>query len=454
LIWAVASIAGYLAAAAQAPGKSKPIPGLAAQARYDYQGEVTFIGQDLPPSRSKYSGPNSLPSRGQIDGTQTATWYLGARPIPNVEVYANPELAWGNAPGGGNGLGGNLDGDLIGQQQLSAAPDLARVFVRWRIPMRQQKDQPVGTERVGRAPNVIAGPVPQHRLVVTIGRFAASDIFDFNSYANDARNQFLNQAFANGLAYDFAQDPRGYSYGASVVLVNPSYAVRFGSFAMPTEPGGNVLSYNLADSHGENLELEINPRLLRGSKPPATLRFLAYRNVADMGTYSAALGAEVPGSPPPSLSNVRVAGTARTGFELNFEQPLADGGATGVFSRLGSVDGSIETDAYAEADKALSLGAQLSGAHWKRKDDLVGIAFGVEGISGSHQRYLSEGGQGFSLGDGALSYGAESIFEGYYLYQATKRLELSFDLQEINNPGYNQDRGPATLLSVRLRYTF
>ena len=92
--------------------------------------------------------------------------------------------------------------------------------------MKQGKDQPVGHEEVGRAPNDIAGPVPQHRLVVTVGRMAASDIFDYNSYANNARTQFLNNSFVNGLAYDYPQDVRGYTYGASVALVNPAYAIR------------------------------------------------------------------------------------------------------------------------------------------------------------------------------------------------------------------------------------
>jgi hypothetical protein len=29
-----------------------------------------------------------------------------------------------------------------------------------------------------------------------------------------------------------------------------------------------------------------------------------------------------------------------------------------------------------------------------------------------------------------------------------------FDLQQIENPGYNRDRGPATAMGVRARYAF
>jgi high affinity Mn2+ porin len=441
----------YLFAPQQPAGQSKPIPGLPAQARYDVQGEITFIGQTLLPFPAKYSGPSSLPSSGLTTATETATLYLGARVLPNVEAYINPEIDWGTAPGAGLGLGAGLNGDLNGQPELSAAPDLARAFVRWRIPMRQGKDEPVGREEVGRAPNIISGPVPQHRLVVTAGKFGVSDVFDYNSYANNPRGQFINFAFVNGLAYDFAQDQRGFNYGASVALVNPNYAVRAGSFAMPAAPGSNGLRYSFSNSHSEQLELEINPQLLRSPTPPSVVRFLVFRNVGYMGSYSNALQAA---DSPPNLDAVREVGAVRSGFEVNFEQALADGGATGIFSRVGFTDGGLEPDAFAEADQALSLGGQISGAHWKRKDDIIGVALGVEGISNSHQQYLAEGGQGFALGDGALRYAPEQITEAYYLYQATKTLQVSLDAQLVTNPGYNQDRGPAPVFSVRCRYVF
>lgn len=433
-------------AVAQAP---KPIPGLPAQARYDVQGEVTIIGQELPPFPSRYSGPQSLPAKGETAATETATLYLGARLAPNVEAYVNPEIAWGNAPGSGNGLAGYLNGDLIGQPVANGRPYLARAFVRWRIPVRQGKDQPVGREEVGRAPNVIAGPVPQHRMIVTAGKFAATDIFDFNSFAGNPRTQFLNNAFVNDLAYDYAEDYRGYDWGASVVWSNPAWALKFGSFAMPTTPGGGVMSYNLTDSHSEQAELELDPQVLRPPKPPLTVRLLLYRNVGNMGEYGQALNYA-----PPSLAPTRSYGTVRTGFGVNFEQALADGGNTGLFGRLGWADGLVETDGFAEADSAASFGAQISGAGWRRKDDAVGIAFGRSWISSSHQQFLAAGGEGFTLGDGALRYGAESQTEAYYRWQANRRLQLTADVQAISNPGYNRARGPATCFSLRAHYAF
>jgi len=60
------------------------------------------------------------------------------------------------------------------------------------------------------------------------------------------------------------------------------------------------------------------------------------------------------------------------------------------------------------------------------------------------------GGLGFLLGDGALNYGLERIWESYYNLHVWRWAYLGGDLQRIWNPGYNRDRGPATVFSLRL----
>jgi high affinity Mn2+ porin len=97
---------------------------------------------------------------------------------------------------------------------------------------------------------------------------------------------------------------------------------------------------------------------------------------------------------------------------------------------------------------------QVAGVHWRRKADSIGVALGTSGISRIHQQYLSAGGLGFNLGDGGLRYGSESTLEGYYLYQASNNLQATADFQYVVNPGYNRDRGPAPIISLRLRFNF
>ena len=68
--------------------------------------------------------------------------------------------------------------------------------------------------------------------------------------------------------------------------------------------------------------------------------------------------------------------------------------------------------------------------------------------------YLALGGKGFLLGDGALTYRRENILETYYTLHLWRGVFTSFDLQHINNPGYNRDRGPVLVPGLRLHLEF
>jgi carbohydrate-selective porin OprB len=60
------------------------------------------------------------------------------------------------------------------------------------------------------------------------------------------------------------------------------------------------------------------------------------------------------------------------------------------------------------------------------------------------------GGLDFIIGDGRLRYGPEYVWESYYSARVMRGLFATFDLQHVNNPGYNQDRGPVWIESIRL----
>ncbi len=137
------------------------------------------------------------------------------------------------------------------------------------------------------------------------------------------------------------------------------------------------------------------------------------------------------------------------GFALNVEQPLADDGETGLFGRLGWNDGATETFAFTECDRHVSAGAQIAGAAWHRPLDRIGLAFVANGLSDAHADYLAAGGLGFVLGDGRLHRGAEIIAEAYYSFRLLRWFAITLDYQFIKNPGYNQDRGPVSVVSLR-----
>jgi carbohydrate-selective porin OprB len=75
----------------------------------------------------------------------------------------------------------------------------------------------------------------------------------------------------------------------------------------------------------------------------------------------------------------------------------------------------------------------------------------VDGLSYWHRAYLRGGGYGFMIGDGALRYGPEVILDTYYRVQVVPHVAVSALYQLVVNPGYNQDRGPVHIFSVRVR---
>ena len=67
---------------------------------------------------------------------------------------------------------------------------------------------------------------------------------------------------------------------------------------------------------------------------------------------------------------------------------------------------------------------------------------------------LPEQAQHILLGDGKLNYGRENIIESYYNLHAWRGLYYALNLQFIEHPGYNKDRGPVLVESVRMHVDF
>jgi carbohydrate-selective porin OprB len=125
-----------------------------------------------------------------------------------------------------------------------------------------------------------------------------------------------------------------------------------------------------------------------------------------------------------------------------------------VFSRFGWNEGQHESYAYTEVDQTWQVGGDLSGERWRRKLDKIGVVVVTSALKKDHQDYLRLGGLGFLLGDGGLNYGRENIFETYYNAHVWRGIYSAFDLQHVNNPGYNRDRGPVLVPSLRFHLDF
>ena len=457
LVSAIAIGTGAHAQTEAKPVETKPTdPKLEVPKNYLIGGQITVIPQTLFPFHSLYAGANSLATSSQpvTDWTDTYTLFLGYRPIKNLELYVDPEMARGTGVGGSVGLGGFPNGDVLRVPgfaigALPQTPYLARYFARWTFATGKN----AGTTKLAAGENLIGGDAPSNRIVVSAGKMSVTDIFDTNSYSSSTRTQFMNWALINNAAFDYAADTRGYSDGVALEWLHPTWALRLGSFEMPVIPNGPVLATHWAEDQGDELELELHPQLMKG-KDPAIARLMAYRNIAHMGNYREAIALGQQTGTTPNITATEANKAIKYGFGLNMEQAMGDDGDTGLFMRLGWDDGATESFAYTEADEQISLGAQISGKRWKESQEKAGIALVSDGLSAPHRDYLAAGGDGFLLGDGKLNYGREMIVETYWQRQITKQLAFTLDYQFIANPGYNQDRGPVSLITARVHFEF
>jgi carbohydrate-selective porin OprB len=413
--------------------------------RYWLSGQINIIGQAHPGFPAKYSGVNSLKSTAEAAVSNLLTLFTGLEINDRTELILDIESAGGRGISQALGLAGFTNLDVVRSPDLGQTPYVARFMFRRIIALSDS------TEASEQSAFSLAQKLPVRRLDVRVGKFSLVDFFDFNAVASDSHLQFMNWTIDNTGAYDYAANTRGYTWGGILEYDDRAWSLRFAEAMMPKIANGADLDADLGRAHAENLELELRRSFV--PHHPGVVRVLSYVNHADMGSYRQAIDAFLAGRDTvPDITKYRQQGRVKYGFGLNVEQPLTDQFRT--FARLGWNDGRNESFAYTEVDRTLAFGADLRGDKWHRKLDKIGAGLVIDGISGDHRRYLALGGKGFLLGDGALTYGHEEIFETYYTCHLWRGFFGSVDLQHVTNPGYNRDRGPVWVPSLRLHIDF
>jgi len=407
--------------------------------------QLNYIAQDLLSLRSPYSGTNSLWPYGDRQMSQAYGVYVGGRIGTRLQAYLDVEWITGTGISNTTGLAGPTDGDVLrqGSVDLPKSPYVARAFLRYVVPLGGP-----GWDTLAAAPDQGAMVLSSRRLELTAGKLAVTDLIDVNRYASSTRLLFENWALFQNTAWDYAADTRGYSVGVAAAWIERRWSLRLASFLMPTFANGNILDWDVAHARGDEVEVTLGP-----TDAGTVVRVMGYLNHGRMGRYAVAILAAPPGQPPDIVKD-DAPGRTKYGVGVNLEHPLADSGQTGLFARLGWADGKNEDFVFTEVDRHASIGIQIAGTHWRRGLDILGIAVVDHGLSDAHRQYLALGGLGFLLGDGGLNYGHERILEAYYRVQLGKYVQVSPDLQQIWNPGYNRDRGPATVLGLRLNVRY
>jgi high affinity Mn2+ porin len=438
---AVFSVAGLMACGASsawADGSGES----AAPEDFALHGQITIVDQFHPAFNSPYRGANSLDPGNRGDETIALTIYAGARVWDGGQVYADLDMDQGF------GLSGTFGVAAFPSGEAYKVGDTNPYFRLHQIFFRQVIDLGGDTATLDAGANQLGMTQSADNIVVTLGKFAATSVFDTNAYAHDPSSDFLNWALIDSGAFDYAADAWGYTYGSSVEWTQDWWTLRSGFFALSRVPNGKELQTDFSQFELVG-EAEARPDLFgRQGK----FKLLGFLNRANMGSYEDAVRlAELTGSTP-STALVRKYGS-RPGFVLNIEQPIQDD--LGAFLRASFNNGDEESYEFTEINQSLAAGLSLKGARWGRGDDTVGLAGIVDGISKAAQDYFAAGGLGTLIGDGRLPhYGLENVVETYYSAQLESWLAVSADYQLVVNPAYNRDRGPVSILGVRAHAQF
>jgi high affinity Mn2+ porin len=434
---------------AEQSADSDPLPVLVPHPETDrlwLSGQANFISQWHPAFHSPYSGRNSLSPEAQDATSRVLTLFTGLRLTRTAELLCDVQETGGHGLGEALGVAGFTNLDVVRNPTLSKAPYVARLMWHQIIP--------IGHERhvSERTPYSLFSELPERRIEIRFGKFSLADFFDLNSYGTDTNFQFMNWAVDNAGTYDYAADTRGFTFSAMVEYHhNQHLTLRFAEGLMPKVANGIHWDADLSRARAENIEVELHGKVLR--RQEGTVRFLSFVNHANMGDYRQAIDNFLAGSTRvPDITAHPLRTTVKYGFGVNFEQPLNNW--MGVFGRWGWNEGRHESYAYTEVDATDQIGVGASGSRWHRRFDRAGLVFVSNGISRDHQQYLALGGVGFLLGDGRLNYGRENIVETYYTAHLWRGFYSSFDFQYVSNPGYNRDRGPVVVPSLRLHVEF
>jgi hypothetical protein len=417
-------------------------------------GQANIIFQAHGPFHSPYEGMNSLLSRGEYKTSLVGTLFMGAEllhnPSHHLEAIYDEESAAGRGISEAVGLAGFTNLDVVRNPSLGPVPYLARVQLHQTIGL---SGKVIDAER---GPFSLATRVPERRIELRVGKLGLPDTFDLNGVGTDSHLQFMNWTTDNNGAWDYAADTRGYTYGGIAEYDDHAFSARYGVALMPIVANGIKLDWDLRRASGQNVEVEWRHGLLGGLVSPerkGVIRALSYVNHAHMGLYRDAIDAYLAGTDAkPTITLHEKFGAVKYGFGLNAEQELTDN--LRIFGRFGWNEGQHESFAYTEVDQTIEFGGDLAGKQWGRPDDKVGVAFVSNAIKRDHQEYLKLGGLGFLLGDGNLNYAREDILEGYYTLHTWRGVFYALDGQFIEHPGYNQDRGPVLVESVRMHVDF
>lgn len=417
----------------------------AAPEDYAIHGQTTFTDQYHPAFASAHSGRNSLDPGSRGNETWDVTLYGGWRPWRGAELWVDPEVDQGYGISNTVGLAAYSSGEAY---KIGASVPYVRIP---RLFLRQTID--LGGETTAVAPdlNVLGGSTTANRVVATIGKFGVVDVFDTNTYGQGPRTGFLNWAAINAGAFDYVADAWGFTYGASLEWYQDWWTLRAGVFDGSVAPNSKFLETRFGAQFQMVQEAEARYTI---AGQAGKVKILGFETRAKLATFSQ-LAAFYAANPDDTIEQAEVVRHLRNKFggEINLEQAITADLA--AFMRASFNDGRTESYEFTDITRSISTGLTLAGTSWNRPDDSIGIVAIINNTSHVLKEYLAAGYYGILIGDGRLTNAApEQVIEAYYSFLVHKGVSVTADYQVANHPAYNSDRGPVSILGMRLHAQF
>lgn len=266
---------------------------------------------------------------------------------------------------------------------------------------------PVNTDAVGDATIDIAELWYEHyleNLTLTFGKLDPTCYIDQNSFANDETTQFLNNSFKNNQTIEFPDNGAGFHF-----LVNNGNFEIEGGFLDGDADWNEIFN----DVFGF-LQLNFKPELI---EKEGNYRIYGWIN----------------NTPHTEFLNPSEDDEKNYGFGFSFDQFITE--KIGVFGRFGWQNGEVS-----EIEYGWSVGMNISGDSWGRKEDNLGIAFAQNIFSDDYEKAGNPG-------------KTESIFEIYYAWKLNEYITISPDIQVVWNAG-GEDRDAIGVFGVRGQIDF
>jgi high affinity Mn2+ porin len=443
--WLVVAAPAFAMSPRDEPSEDKPTPPVdpekGEQELFSVHFQSTMVEAYHPTFAEKYHGKNSLGAPAEAATAFVSTLYFDRRLWPGGEFLLDPEIS------GGKGLSSTLGVAAFPTGIVYRVGDPAPAAYIARVAISQTFGLGGGRVTNEAGPNELADIRDRDVFAITVGKVSVTDVFDGNRYAHDATERFFNWAlFASG-AFDYPADTKGYTWGVLADLAVDWWSARAGFALEPKYANEAQIDWRPLKAHGLMAEYEARYTINGQHGAVSTLVFL---NQERAGSYAQVLAN--PALYNNDITQTRKDGRIKYGIALSCEQQIRPG--LGTFLRLSANDGATESWAFTEIDRSAATGAVQDGALWGRDRDEVGAAVVVNGLSSLHRAYLAGGGLGFIIGDGALNYGPEVLFDTYYKLSLADNVSFSGIYQPIINPGYNRDRGPVHVLTGRLHVAF